>query len=70
MTTEQTVMRHKASMNQGGGPRPLMEIDLSSSGGGGGNWGGVAPEPPNTSHITDAIANINNQQATMREQVG
>ena len=83
VTTEQTVMRHKQNQQgQGGtgllGPRPLMDLDFSRGGGGGmggNNWGGgdggggPAPEPPNTTHITDAIANLTNQKTTIREQV-
>ena len=77
VTTEQTLLRSKGGggllgagpPGAGGPPRPLMDIDFGRAPVGGNNWGGEPPEPPNTTHITDAIANITNQQTTMREQV-
>ena len=73
VTTEQTLMRHKQNQSANSGPRPLMEIDLSNapfsqnSGFGGNSWG--QPEPPNTTHITDQISNLQNIQATLRDQI-
>ena len=77
VTTEQTLLRSKGGggllgagpPGAGGPPRPLMDIDFGRAPVGGNNWGSEPPEPPNTTHITDAIANITNQQTTMREQV-
>ena len=82
VTTEQTLMRHRQNQNNGNpggsgggggaGPKPLMDIDFGNQfnrgGGGGGNgWG--RPEPPNTSHITDQIANLQNAKSVLAEQV-
>ena len=71
VTTEQTVMRHKQNQNlgNGGGPKPLMDLDFGNNSGfnRGNNWG--QPDPPNTSHVTDQIANLQNASATLTEQV-
>jgi len=76
VTTEQTLLRHKQNQQDNSGPRPLMEIDVSGArpnnqGFGGPGWGQPQPqpEPPRTDHITDQIANLQNSQATLRDQI-
>ena len=82
VTTEQQLLRHKAAKEaNSGGPRPLMEIDLTKIGGpagfygggppgyGGQPWAAGPPEPPLTTPLKEQLAVLQAQQATLHTQI-